>query len=910
MSSAHCPVEPLRQVDEAARTFVFIESNTTGTGRLCLEKALLRGFRVLFLTRRPHLYGFLRDETVEPVLTDTSDVDSLEALIRAQPDVVGVFSTSEYFIETAAIVARRLGLPSSAPEAIGLCRDKGRLYERLRAARVRTADTHIVETLEQLRAVAPGLHYPLVLKPAMGSGSVGVRLVRGEADLFEHGAAILSGTRNERGMAVVPKLLLQQYIDGPEFSVEVVGLGLDAGYRVLGVTGKHLGALPHFVETGHDFPAPVDDALRKRIAAEALSGLQAVGHVFGPAHVECRLRGDRVFVIEINPRLAGGMIPQAIEQATGIDVLGAMIDLFSGRDPDLAPRRDDVASIRFLLPPHEGTLRALSFEPFANSACVRAVFTALKPVGQRISLKGDFTDRIALVLASGPDRDALDRALEEAQLCVEMTVVADGGTPVPSPTGRLRSALHPKAMAIIRKHEGVAARLADLESFIAIDEAHLLMLSDTGICGRSTVVAALRHVSALRQEGFPAILEAVAPRGAYSLYEQAVIERAGIDVGGAIHTARSRNDINACVSKLQVRDTYVACYRALWRVRSALIEKAEATLDWPLPVYSQYQAAQPGSFGYYLWSVETALSRDQAALNHLEDDLAVCPMGAGSGAGSDFPIDPRIVADLLGFRRCAQSALDAVASRDLILRLLGALSIAATTLSRLAHDLQLWTMRETAFLELPDELSGASSLMPQKKNPYLLEIAKGKFAQVAGAAGTALFSMQRTPFGNSIEVGTEAVSMCGDAALAFEEACDLLRLMVEGVSGDRARMREAAEEGIVVAAQVANRIVREQGITFHEAHLRVGGAIADAIERSQAPSVALAALVGGRHIDAASAAADLRFGGGPGAVADALEPARERLRENAQRLSILRAGWAAAQRARRHRVENTIAGVG
>ncbi|MDQ3288340.1 MAG: ATP-grasp domain-containing protein [Pseudomonadota bacterium] len=907
MSLVHCPVESLRRVDEAARTFVFIESNTTGTGRLCLEKALLRGFRVLFLTRRPQLYGFLRDETVEPVVTDTSDVDSLEALIRAQPDVVGVFSTSEYFIETAAIVARRLGLPSSAAEAIGLCRDKGRLYERLRAAGVATADTHIVETLEQLRALAPALHYPLVLKPAMGSGSVGVRLVRGEADLFEHGAAILSGTRNERGIAVVPKLLLQQYIDGPEFSVEVVGLGPDAGYRVLGVTGKHLGALPHFVETGHDFPAPVDDSLRKRIAAEALSGLQAVGHVFGPAHVECRLRGDRVVIIEINPRLAGGMIPQAIEHATGIDVLGAMIDLFSGADPDLAPRRDDVASIRFLLPPHDGTLRALGFEPLVKSAGVRAVFTALKPVGQRISLKGDFTDRVALVLASGPDRDALNRALEEARLCVEMTV--DDGTPVPSAIGRLRSALHPKAMEIIRKHEGVVARLADLESFVAIDEAHLLMLSDTGICGRSTVVAALRHVSALRQEGFPVILEAVAPRGAYSLYEQALIERAGIDVGGAVHTARSRNDINACISKLQVRDTYVACYRALWRMRSALIEKAETTLDWPLPVYSQYQAAQPGSFGYYLWSVETALRRDQSALSHLEDDLAVCPMGAGSGAGSDFPIDPRIVADLLGFRGCAQSALDAVASRDLILRLLGALSIAATTLSRLAHDLQLWTMRETAFLELPDELSGGSSLMPQKKNPYLLEIAKGKFAQVAGAAGTTLFSMQRTPFGNSIEVGTEAVSMCGDAALAFEEACDLLRLMVEGVSGDRARMCEAADEGVVVATQVANRIVREQGITFHEAHLRVGGAITDAIKRRQDPSDALAALAGGRHIDAASAAADLRFGGGPGAVAGALAPARERLREDAHRLSKLRAGWAAAQRARRHRVENTIAGV-
>jgi argininosuccinate lyase len=302
-----------------------------------------------------------------------------------------------------------------------------------------------------------------------------------------------------------------------------------------------------------------------------------------------------------------------------------------------------------------------------------------------------------------------------------------------------------------------------------------------------------------------------------------------------------------------------------------------------------------------------ALARDQAALHHLEHDLAVCPMGAGAGAGSDFPIAPQVVAGLLGFRGCADSALDAVASRDLVLRFLSVLSIAATTLSRLAHDLQLWTMQEIAFLELPDELSGGSSLMPQKKNPYLLEIAKGKLVHVVGAVTTALSAMQRTPFSNSVEIGTEAVSVCDEAAATFEDACDLLRLMVDGVSGDAARMRRAAEEGVVIAAQVANSLVRTQAISFHQAHRRVGAAIADAIAHAREPADAVAELLGGKRIDAVAAAAELRYGGGPGSVVEGLARARDRLREDGERLWHLRADWHAADRTRRHRVEVAIA---
>ncbi|WP_211472052.1 lyase family protein [Collimonas humicola] len=884
------------------KTFVFIESNTTGTGRICLQKALLRGFEVLFLSSRPQLYGFLQEEMIVPVVADTSDPQQILAVLAQYPDIAAVFSTSEYYIGIAAEVASRLGLPASDPAAVGTCRDKALLYRCLRDAGIGAADTVEVDGSGKLRQLAHDLSYPRVLKPAMGSGSVGVRLVHSAAELLVHGEQILQARSNERGLAQSPRLLVQSHVEGPEFSVEVVGLGSVLGYRVLGVTGKHLGPLPFFVEKGHDFPAPIAPSLRDAIVAETLRALEAVGHRFGPAHVECRVSDGKVVVIEINPRLAGGMIPQAIERASGIDVLGAMVDLYAGGTPDWRPQRHDFAAIRFVLPDRKGVLLAQALQPTQDFPAVSMAFFALKANGQRIDLDGDYRDRIGLVIAGAPERDQLERALQALDGLLTVVIGDDAAGDPDGGTGRIRRTLHPEALAIVRKPPGRAARLAELDAFVAIDEAHLLMLVDAGICDAASAAAVLRELVQQRAEGFSAIAEAVAPRGTYALYEQMIINRLGVEIGGMVHTARSRNDINACVAKLQVRAWFEACSGKLWRLRATLLDKAQQTLDWPLPVYSQYQAAQPGSFGYYLWSLESALQRDQSALGRIDDGLSVCPLGAGAGAGTDFPIRPETSAALLGFRRSFDSALDAVASRDLVLQLLSALAIAATTLSRLAHDLQLWTMRETAFLELPDELSGSSSLMPQKKNPYLLEMAKGKLAQVAGALNTAIFASQRTPFSNSVEVGTEAVSHCAGAVLAFEESCDLLRLMVAGIAGDAMKMRAAAEQGLVAATQVANQLVREQKISFHESHHRIGALIAEAIDAQRDPAAALRDLTRQPCAEIEQASASLKYGGGPGTVEAGLHRSRTRLRQDAQQYRQLLAEWREAAAARRARV--------
>ncbi len=885
------------------KKFVLIESNTTGSGQLCLRKALLRGFEVLFLTNRPQAYRFLREEMVTPVIVDTSDPQQIARVLEPHVDVIaGVFSTSEYYIGIAAEIASRFGLPGADPEAISICRDKGRLYHRLRNAGIGTTDTVVVASLGLLRELAGSLDYPVVIKPATGSGSVGVRLIHAADELLEHGGRILRTHRNERGLPVEPRLLVQAYVDGPEFSVEVIGLGPTQGYAVLGVTAKRLGPLPHFVEYGHDFPAKLDVRWREALIADTLKALDVVGHRFGPAHVECRVSHGRTMVIEINPRLAGGMIPYAIECATGIDVLGAIVDLHVGVTPEVSPARSGHAAIRFILPPRSGRLRQLTWSAAGVCPEVRMTFMPLCENGQNIDLQGDFRDRIGVVIAAGDDLTQLAQALEEVS--ERVTVIIDDPQPddARNNTGRLRSELHPEAQAVVRKLPARAERLRELKDFAAIDEAHLLMLAVAGIGERKRIAAALAEIGRQRNAGFATLLDMVAPRGAYALYEQDLLNRLGTQTGGMIHTARSRNDIQACVAKLEMRRWFNDCSQALWRLRAALLERAQTSLALNLPVYSQYQAAQPGSLAYYLWSVECALRRDQHAWFALIDELNVCPLGAGAGAGTDFPILPALTAALLGFSRSFDSALDAVASRDGIMRFLSGLAIAATTLSRLAQDLQLWTMQEMNFVTLPDNLSGGSSLLPQKKNPYLLEMAKGRFAQVAGVLNIALFTAQRTPFSNSVEVGTEAVSQCSDAVRAFDEGCALLRLIVEGLSGNDENMRNAAAQGRVVAAQVANQLVREQAVSFHDAHQRVGALISQAVEQRRDPLAALEGLTQLACGEIETAREALRYGGGPGTAAAGLVKAGATLQDDARRLWACRSGWWAARVRRREQV--------
>jgi argininosuccinate lyase len=290
-----------------------------------------------------------------------------------------------------------------------------------------------------------------------------------------------------------------------------------------------------------------------------------------------------------------------------------------------------------------------------------------------------------------------------------------------------------------------------------------------------------------------------------------------------------------------------------------------------MPAYTHYQAAVPVTYGQYLAGVAEALSRDVEQLFSAGSGLQQCPLGAGAVGGTSLPINAARTSVLLGFEEPIANSIDAVASRDLILRLLAAQAILGVTLSRLAGDLLLWSTAEFGFLAFPDQLVGSSSMMPQKRNPFLLEHVQGRSTVALGAFFAAASAMHAKPFTNSIAVGTEAVSHIWKAFESITEATVLTRLVLAGSEPDREAMLRRARDGYTNATELANRLVLQSDVSFRTAHKRVGAIIRQALEKGGEPLHRAAArsqdegqIVSLEGLDPDTIARKAIYGGGPG----------------------------------------------
>lgn len=398
---------------------VFLESNTTGTGRLFVRAARDEGCVPVLLTKRPALYPFAVEESVRILEVDTANENKVVEVVRrlsAEAPLAGLTSTSDYYISTAAKLAALFGLPGPSPAAITDCRDKEKQWHRLHTAGVRVPATKAARCSAAACEAAVDIGFPIVVKPATGSGSVGVRLCHSEAESLEHAQRLLEQTTNERGMAITPTVLLQQFVDGPEYSVE----SLDG--RVIGVTEKHVSPPPVFVETGHDFPANLPDEQAGLIRECVCRALKALDLEWGAAHTELRLSDGEPTIIEVNPRLAGGFIPELVRRATGMDLVSGLIRRVVGRAPRVVKERDHHASIRFLVPPRSGTVQAVHGLDAAGSIEGVCDLSLYRPPGFEIRLAGDFHDRIGHLMTSGPTartaRATAARALELLSLSI------------------------------------------------------------------------------------------------------------------------------------------------------------------------------------------------------------------------------------------------------------------------------------------------------------------------------------------------------------------------------------------------------------------------------------------------------------------------------------------------------------
>jgi argininosuccinate lyase len=401
------------------RWLAFIESNTSGTGRLFARAAAAQGLRPILLSADPTRYPYVAEDGIATQYIDTQDEQALvDACRRLAEDagLAGVASSSEYFIATAAGLAARFGLPGPRQMAITRCRDKYMQRVCLHAAGVGVPAFRAADSVAGARGAADELGYPVVVKPINGSGSIGVKLC-GDADAVrDHATTLLNQQQNERGQPVPQRILVEELAVGQEYSVELFNGG------IVGITQKYLGSPPYFIEVGHDFPARLAAGDEQAIAQTVRRSLDALDLGWGPIHVELRVTKSGPRIIEVNPRLAGGFIPELVRLATGIDMIAETVRLVTGGTPLLQRTNDEYAAIRFIVLDQDGTLVEVGdLDAAARLAHVVAVKRYAR-ASNRIRCFGDFRDRIGHVIVCASTPEAARASADAAQRMIQVII--------------------------------------------------------------------------------------------------------------------------------------------------------------------------------------------------------------------------------------------------------------------------------------------------------------------------------------------------------------------------------------------------------------------------------------------------------------------------------------------------------
>jgi argininosuccinate lyase len=301
--------------------------------------------------------------------------------------------------------------------------------------------------------------------------------------------------------------------------------------------------------------------------------------------------------------------------------------------------------------------------------------------------------------------------------------------------------------------------------------------------------------------------------------EGRLIEKIG-QVGGKLHTGRSRNEQVALDLRLYLRVEIGEIRREIRALQGALLDQAETHLDVVMPGYTHLQRAQPILWAHHLAAYVEMLSRDVGRLQDCFKRIDVMPLGSGALAGTPYPIDRRALAQELGFPRVSRNSVDAVSDRDFALEFLASASITMVHLSRLSEEIVLWASAEFAFVDIPEAFATGSSLMPQKKNPDVAELARGKAGRVFGDLLGLLTTMKGLPlsYNRDLQEDKEAVF---DAVDTLRGTLQVLAPLVRGLRVNAGRMRQATEEGWLNATDAADFLVTK-GLPFRQAHEVVG----------------------------------------------------------------------------------------
>jgi argininosuccinate lyase len=312
--------------------------------------------------------------------------------------------------------------------------------------------------------------------------------------------------------------------------------------------------------------------------------------------------------------------------------------------------------------------------------------------------------------------------------------------------------------------------------------------------------------------------------------ESALTETIG-EAGKKLHTGRSRNDQVATDIRLWLRDESETIGLAIARLQTALLNKAEQEADTILPGFTHLQTAQPITFGHHLMAWFEMLERDRERLRECQQRINIMPLGAAALAGTPYPIDRHMTASLLGFRIPAENSLDAVSDRDFAIEFCSVASILMMHLSRFSEELIIWSSAQFGFIELSDSFCTGSSIMPQKKNPDVPELIRGKTGRIFGHLMGLLTLMKGQPLAYNKD-NQEDKEPLFDTVDNLKGSLKVFAAMIPTIICRKEAMRQAATLGYATATDLADYLVRK-GVPFRDAHEAVGKAVAFGIKENR-----------------------------------------------------------------------------
>ena len=368
---------------------------------------------------------------------------------------------------------------------------------------------------------------------------------------------------------------------------------------------------------------------------------------------------------------------------------------------------------------------------------------------------------------------------------------------------------------------------------MAINRAHVVMLAEREILDPADAAEILRGLDVVEAALTPATL-----REDLDLYYNVERRLQGVigAAAGRMHTARSRNDLQATYQRMAVREALDGVIGDVMALRETLLELAERHVESVMPGYTHTQPAQPVTFGHYLVSVHDAFERDEERLVAARRRANRSPLGAGALATTGFPIDRALAAELLGFDGLVENSIDAVATRDYLIEALAASVGVASTASRISADLIAWSAWEYRFVELADGYASGSSIMPQKKNPLALEHTRAKLAHVLAAYSSVVTLTKGLSFTHTRDTGSEAFHLAFDGFAETGLTARVLSAVLRTLTVHADRMAAAADHGYATATELADTLVRRCGLPFRVAHDVVGALVGRAVREGLAPA--------------------------------------------------------------------------